>query len=401
MGFTGRRRWLLWGAGAAVTTALIAVLLAPEPVAVDLAKVGRGSLRVTLDHEGKTRVHDRFLISAPVQGRVLRIELRAGDPVEAGRTVLATFAPAAPVPLDLRSRAEARARVAAAVAAFARARAERDQAEAEAHLARTELERRGRLARDGIVAPQDLDVAESTARSREAALAAAESAASAARHDLEAAQASLLEPQAPRSGGVVLSLRSPVDGVVLRRLQESEAVVAAGEPLVEVADSSDLEVVSDYLSTDAVRIRPGMRVAIDRWGGDAPLPGHVRRVEPSGFLKVSALGVEEQRVNVVIDFDDRKAASSVLGDGYRVETEVVTWEGEAVLQVPTGALFRNGDDWAVFRFAGGRARLSPVRIGHRGALDVEVESGLREGEVVIEHPSESVSDAVRVRDRRS
>ncbi len=199
----------------------------------------------------------------------------------------------------------------------------------------------------------------------------------------------------------MLSLRSPVGGVVLRRLHESEAVVPAGEPLIEVADSSDLEVVSDYLSTDAVKIRPGMRVDIDRWGGDAPLPGRVRRVEPSGFLKISALGVEEQRVNVVIDFDDRKGASALLGDGYRVETRVVTWEGEDVLQTPTSALFRSGDGWAVFVASGGRARLRAVRIGHQSDLGAEVLGGLQAGERVVAHPSDSVSAGVRIRDRSS
>ncbi len=199
----------------------------------------------------------------------------------------------------------------------------------------------------------------------------------------------------------MLSLRSPVGGVVLRRLHESEAVVPAGEPLIEVADSSELEVVSDYLSTDAVKIRPGMRVDIDRWGGDAPLPGRVRRVEPSGFLKISALGVEEQRVNVVIDFDDRKGASALLGDGYRVETRVVAWEGRDVLQTPTSALFRNGEGWAVFAAVADRAHLRAVRIGHQSDLAAEVLSGLRAGERVVAHPSDSVSDGVRIRDRRS
>jgi HlyD family secretion protein len=400
--FVGRGRWLLWGAVAAVAAVLLVMLLRPEAVLVDLSDVTRGPLRVTLDHEGKTRVHDRFLVSAPVDGRVLRIELREGDPVKAGRTVLATFAPAAPVPLDRRSRAEARARVEAARSSFAQARAVRDQGEVEARLARTELDRRQRLAREGIVAPEDLDAAEAAARARDAALAAAESASVAARHDLEAAQASLIEPQAGHRGeGIVLSLRSPVGGVVLRRLHESEAVVPAGEPLIEVADSADLEVVSDYLSTDAVKIRPGMRVDVDRWGGEGPLPGRVRRVEPSGFLKISALGVEEQRVNVVIDFDDRKGASALLGDGYRVETRVVAWEGRDVLQTPTSALFRSGEGWAVFAAVGGRARLRAVRIGHQSDLGAEVLSGLRAGERVVAHPSDSVSDGVRIRDRRS
>jgi HlyD family secretion protein len=399
---SGHRRWIAWGVGGAFVVALVALMLAPEAVPVDLSRVTRAALQVTLDHEGKTQVHDRFMISAPVDGRVLRIELRPGDPVEAGRTALAAFAPAAPVPLDARSRAEARARVAAARATYSRARAARDEAEAEARLARSELERRRRLAEQGIVARSDLDAAEADAGARDAALEAAEAAANAARHDLEAAQASLLEPRAgARAGGVVLTLRSPVSGVVLRRLRESEAVVPTGEPLIEVADTSYLEIVSDYLSTDAVKMRPGMRVLVVRWGGDAPLPGRVRRVEPSGFLKISALGVEEQRVNVVIDFDDREAASRLLGDGYRVETEVVTWEGESVLQVPTSALFRKGDDWAVFRFDGGRARLTTVRIGHRSDLAAEVEGGLREGQQVVEHPSEDVSDGARVTPRRS
>jgi len=201
--------------------------------------------------------------------------------------------------------------------------------------------------------------------------------------------------------GSPISLRSPVDGVVLRRMRESEAVVATGEPLLEVGEPEDLEIVADYLSADAVKIHPGDRVLIEEWGGDRPLEGRVRRVEPSGFMKISALGVEEQRVNVVVDFNDPPQDRKGLADGFRVELQVVLWEGQDVLQVPTGSLFRDGDGWAVFAVENGRARLRQVEIGRQGGLFAEVLSGLEEGDRVIVHPGDSIAEGLRVESRPS
>lgn len=395
-----RKRMLAWGGVALVLLVLLGIAVAPRPVPVDLVTVERGALRVTLDHEGKTRVHDRFVVSAPVAGQVLRIELEPGDPVVAGKTVMATFEPGVPPLLDVRSRAEAEARVRAARATLDQAQAELSRAQTEQAFAQAQAERTRRLAADGIASKEALDAAEAEGRGRAEARKAAESAARAAEHELEAARAALVDGGDATGGSAApkraaITLRAPIDGVVLRRLHESKAVVPAGEPLLELADPADLEIVADYLSTDAVRIRPGMAVLIEQWGGGT-LRGRVQRVEPYGFLKVSALGVEEQRVNVIISFDDPRGAWKALGDGYRVEARTIVWERTDVVKAPTGALFRYGESWAVFAVEAGRARLKRVEVGQRNGLEAELLKGLSPGELVITHPSDAVRDGVRV-----
>jgi HlyD family secretion protein len=397
-----RRRIVVWGVVGVIVLALLIVALMPRPVAVDLVAVTRGPMMVTLDHEGKTRVHDRFVVSAPTTGRVLRIELEPGDRVQAGRTVLATFQPAVPPLLDARTRAEAQSRVKAAAAALERARAAREQARVESAHAAAEAARARRLQREGVVSEQEATLAETEARVRARALEQADAAVDAATHDLEAANAALIEPaprQAGQASGPALVLRAPIDGVVLRRLHESEATVVAGEPLIEVADPGALEMVADYLSADAVRIKPGMRVVVEQWGGGRALDGRVRRVEPAGFMKISALGVEEQRVWVVMDFADPRDAWAALGDGYRVEARVVVWEAADVVQVPASSLFRQGEGWAAFVVQDGRARVRQVEIGQRNGATAEVRSGLRAGEQVVVHPPDSVADGMRVSPR--
>jgi HlyD family secretion protein len=395
------RRRLIWGGTGLVILVLLAAALAPRPVPADFAIVTRGTLLVTLDHEGITRARDPFEISAPLPGRVLRIELEPGDTVTAGETVLATFQPTDPVLLDTRTRAEAEARLKAARGALDRARAERQRVEAQHDLAAAERERIRSLFERGIVSEQDLDAAEAEARAAAESLVAAEAAARSARYEVEVAAAALIEPGDDASNGPVrtIALRSPVEGVVLRRLRRSEATVPAGEPLLEVADLSELEVVADFLSTDAVQMRPGMAVLIERWGGDRPLRGRLRRVEPAGFMKISALGVEEQRVWVVVDFDQPRSAWEALGDGYRVEVQVVVYEHGEAVKVPTSSLFRHADGWAVFAVQGSRARLTEVEIGRRNGLEAEVLSGVDEGARVVVHPSDSVTDGVRVAER--
>jgi HlyD family secretion protein len=367
---------------------------------VDTAPVARGSLRVTVDEEGETRVHDRFVVSAPVAGRVLRIELEPGDPVRRGETVVATFLPAASVPLDARARAEAEAAEAAARAALGSARAERERAEAALVLARADLSRHRELAAQQIVSRQALEAKETEARAAEEALRAAEFGVATATHQRDMAQARLL-PAGATGAARPFAIRSPIDGAVLKRLRESEAVVPAGEPLLELGDPRRLEVVSDLLSTDAVKVAPGAPVLLEQWGGDHPIRARVRRVEPSGFMKVSALGVEEQRVNVVMDLEDPLEAWSALGDGYRVEVRVVVWEGDGVLKVPTSSLFRRGDDWAVFAVDGGRAEMRVVDVGRRNGAFAQVVSGLREGEPVVLHPSDALRHGSRVTPRTS
>jgi HlyD family secretion protein len=388
-----KNRKLLAGVGLCLLLLLVA--LWPEAHDVDVAPVERGTLQVTVDDEGETRVRDRFVISAPVAGRLLRIELEPGDPVRRGDAV-ASLSPAPPALLDARTRAQAQAAVEAAEAALGRALAERDRVRAVRDRARSELERTRALAPSGIVSAEVVEMRETEARAAEEALRAAAYAAASAEGELERARAVLLQTSGSGSGAIVL--HSPVDGVVLKRLRESEAVVPPGEPILELGNRSDLEIVSDLLSVDAVKVKAGQGVLIEQWGGEGALRGRVRRVEPSGFLKISALGVEEQRVNVIIDFEDPSQAQA-LGDGYRVEVRVVVWEGPDVVKAPASSLFRQGDKWAVFVADGGRARLRTVDVGQRNGLEAQILSGLQAGERVVVHPSDTIRDGGRVRPR--
>ena len=387
-------RLIVWGAVLLAVAALV-YMLQPQPLQADIVAVDRGPLRVTLDEEGETRVRDRFTVSAPLAGRVLRIELEPGDPVTANETVLATFLPVDPALLDARTRAEIEARVRAAETAVGRAQVERARAQTELEFAESDLERYQHLDASGLISKAQLDTAQLRARTAAEMLRSAEFAERNARYELEVAQASLLQARGTGDGDTI-TLRAPIDGVVLRRLRQSEAIVAAGEPLMEIADPNRLEIVSDYLSTDAVRIGVGQPVLIEQWGGDRTLAGRVRRVEPFGFTKVSALGVEEQRVNVVIDFEDTREAWAALGDGYRVEVRVVTWEQTDVLKLPTSSLFRNGDAWAVYGVNLDRAVLTRVEIGQRTGLEAQILSGLSAGDRVIAYPSDAIADGVPV-----
>jgi HlyD family secretion protein len=401
MNKSGRRRAVIWSAGVLLIAAVIWVAFRPQPIPVDFGSVVRGDLQVTVDQEGKTRVHDRYVVSAPVAGRVLRVELEPGDPVQAGKTVVATFLPGAPPLLDARARAEAEAQIRAAEASVQQARATLGEARGRHELAASQLKRTQGLFDEKILAQADLDQAESTAKTASDAVDAAQAALATAQHQADAARAALVElGQATNTpAGRPITMRSPVDGVVLQRLHESEAVVPAGEPIVEIGNPVDLEVVADYLSTDAVKIRAGMPATIDRWGGDRPLKGQVRVVEPYGFVKVSALGVEEQRVNVIVALDDPRSLWAALGDGYRVEVRVILWEGASVLKVPTSALVRHGNGWAVFVAQGNRARLTPVTIGQQTGIEAQVLGGLTEGERVLVHPSDTVVDGSRIEPR--
>jgi HlyD family secretion protein len=388
---------LVWVFGALIVIAL-AFALRPGSVPVDLAVVERGLLRVTIDEEGETRVRDRFVVSAPVAGRVLRIDLEPGDAVSAGKTVLASFQPGLPALLDARTRAEAEGRVNVARAALEEARAARDRAQTERDFAESDLKRQRELDRAGLVSAEKLEAAIADARAKADALRVAESAIRTAQRGLEVAQAALVVAGGASTSSPIL-IRAPVTGVVLKRLRESESVVPAGEPLLEIGDPKNLEVVSDLLSTDAVRISTSNSVLIEGWGGEKTLKGKVRRIEPSGFTKISALGVEEQRVNVVIDFDDAAVGENTLGDGFRVEVRIVVWEKENVLKVPISGLFRLGENWAVYLVADGRAARRTLTLGQRNSLEAEVLSGLQPGDVVIVHPSDAVEEGVRVAPR--
>ena len=393
------RRSRLVIAGMAVLIAgVIGWSFRPQPVPVDIASVVRGALRVTVDEEGMTRVRERYVISAPVAGRLQRLELKPGNPVSPG-TVIATFRPATPALLDQRTRTETEARMKAAQAARDEARVGVQRAADELAFHRKELARQQQLAKIDAITEERLAAVERETRDKEALLKAAELGLEGAEHDLSAARAALQQvgaAGAASAAGAALQLRATAQGVILRVHQESEGLLAAGTPLIEIGDLNELEIVADLLSTDAVKVQPKMTVVIGGWGGDAPLPGHVRYVEPSGFTKVSALGVEEQRVNVLVDFDTPGPEVRKLGDGYRVEVSIVIWERNGVLKVPTSALFRVGNDWAVFAVHDGQAAQTIVQIGQRSALEAEVVSGLAEGAQVIVHPGDTVGDGVRI-----
>ncbi len=382
----------------AVVAALLGIALWPSTVPVDVSSATRGPLLVTVDEEGVTRVRQRFVISAPVSGRVLRIELEPGDRVARGQIVVRMRAEAPPL-LDARTRAEAQAAVDSARAALGRARAEEQRANAALRQAERELARIRELAQSGAVSRQQAEALESEAQVARESANAATFAARAAVSALQGAEARL-SPSSTEGAGRVVTVAAPVDGVILKRLRESESVVPAGDPLLEIGDPRRLEMVSDLLSTDAVRIKPGARAIIEQWGGAQPLEAKVRRIEPAGFTKISALGVEEQRVNVVLDFVDPAAAWTALGDAYRVEVRVVIWEGSGVLMVPTGALFREGEQWAVYVVESGRARRRLLELGHQNGREAEVVSGLEEGSRVILHPGDGLADGARVSERQ-
>lgn len=377
----------------AVVGLILLAALWPSRSIIDVAAVTRGSLQVTVDEDGQTRIRDTFVISAPVGGQLARITLEPGDRVTRNDTVLARITPSAAPLLDPRTRGELTAGAEAAQAAVGQARAERARLVATRDRARSALQRQQALADAGAIAADTLDDVRTTARTADEALRSAEFAVSRAEYELQTARARL---QAPGPSGRSIEIRSPIDGVVLKRLRESTAVVPPGEPLLAIGDAGRLEIVADLLSTAAVRVSPGAAVLIEQWGGTEPLRGRVRLVEPSGFTKVSALGVEEQRVNVIVDFDDPATAAARLGDGYRVEVRIVTWHEENVLQLPVGALFRRGEDWAVFVVEDGKVRLQPVRIGQRNEEQAQVLDGIAAGRQVVLHPPDTLADGTRV-----
>ena len=397
---TQRTRGIL--ATAAVVLALIAWGFWPRAELAETATVARGPLTVTVEEEGRTRVRDRYVLYAPVAGYLRRIELDVGDAVEAG-AVLATLDPLRPAALDQRSRAEAEARVAAARAELARREAAARQAEAEAELATSEFARTESLLARNLVSRSQFDAAQSRNRAAGAAQRAAAAAIDVGRYELDAALASLRYTASGQPGTSLeaVPVRAPVAGRVLAIHQESAGVVASGQPLLEVGDPAGLEVVVEVLSRDAVRIATGGRVLLERWGGEAPLEGVVRTVEPTGFTKVSALGVEEQRVRVIADLASPPEAWQRLGDGYRVEASFIVWESADALIVPASALFRRDDGWAVFAVEGGRARERAVTPGHGSGLLTEAVAGLEEGTTVIVHPGDAIADGVRVRSFRA
>ena len=391
------KRWWKIAVAVIVVVALGVWAFMPSAVPADIVTVTRGDIEVTVNEEGRTRVRDRFVVSAPLPGRMERIELEPGDPVVAGKTAVAQFRPTPPALLDVRTRAELEGRVKAAQSAAGGARADHERIQAELKFARSELQRAQKLVEERVIAPREIEAAARQVETLERALQSAEFGIRTAEHQLEVARASLIQSRGSSAGAI--PLYSPVNGVILRVMQESAAVVPTGQPLVEIGDVNDLEIVSDLLSNAAVRVRAGQAVRIEQWGGEKPLNGRVRLVEPSGFTKISALGVEEQRVNTIIDFEDPPEARQGIGDGYRVEVRIIVDSRQDVLTVPTSSLIRSGEDWAVYVVENDRAVRRNVQLGRRNGLSAEVTGGLSENERLIVYPSDSITDGVAVTPR--
>ena len=382
----------------------------PRPIAVDIAAVTKGPMEVTIDDEGKTRVRHVYIVSAPIAGKVLRIShpagshgvsLHVGDRVAADDTVVAIMQAMAPSFIDVRSREEIQAAVGAADAAVTFAEAEIRRIEAALEFSQDELKRAQSLSRTGTISARALDKAKLDVATNEAGLASARAQLGVRRSERASVAARLIDPSsvsAKTNPTCCIQIRAPVSGRVLKIVQDSEAVVPAGAPLLEIGDPLDLEVIADLLSTDAVQITPGAAVKIDGWGG-SPIQGSVTRVDPAGFVKVSALGIEEQRVRTTIDFAGATEVWSRLGHDYRVIVHVTVWKADQALTVPVGSLFRKGNDWAVFSVRSGRARATLVRIGHRNAQLAEVLSGLSAGDRVVLHPSDRVKEGAAVSQR--
>ncbi len=397
------RRIMFWGPILVIAGIVVAMLFRPVAVAVDMVTAARGAISVSVTGEGQTRVKDVFVVSAPVPGLMRRIDLEAGDRVTAGETIVARIEPSDPSFLDARTQAEARAAVNAAEAAKTYAAAQVNRAEAELEFADAELRRYRGLAERNTVSENDLDAAERRAKTTSASLAESKANLGVRRSELDQARARLIEPNSTagtRSDDCdCINAYSPVSGAVLRVMKKSEGVVTSGTALIEIGDPTRLEVVVDLLSTDAVRVEVGQRALIEAWGGTPALEGVVTRIEPFGFTKVSALGIEEQRVNIRIDLVDAQDRWARLGHGYRVEPRIILDEARDVLTVPRAALFRDGDRWAVFVANDDTAVLRIVELGLENAFIAEVTAGLDEGERVVLQPGDRVSAGSRLQSR--
>jgi HlyD family secretion protein len=389
------KKKLLFAVAAALLVALLAYAVRPKPLPVQVAAVSRGSFRQTVEDDAKARVRERYTVSAPAAGSLARVDLHAGDAVETG-TVLARLFPLVSPLLDPRLRKVAVERLASAREAHEQAVAAESRAGTAAALARTNLERTRSLVSKQAVAPLQLEQADAESRMRQSELDSMHFAERVAAHAVEEARAELESFGGKAGAGEQIKLTSPVRGRVLHVFRESAGVVSAGEPLIEVGDPALLEVVVQVLSQDAVALRAGMPATLGHWGGEGEIRGHVRRVEPAAFTHISALGVEEQRVNVVLDLDEPAAGGALLSDGFALEARILTWSGNDVVQIPTSALFRQGDGWAVFLVQGGKATVRKVTVGHRGPLSTEVLEGASVGDLVIAHPAPTLSPGTRV-----
>jgi HlyD family secretion protein len=376
-------RWIPYALGAGLL-ALIAVGLRPQPVPVETAPVAAGPLRATVSEEGKTRIKQRYVVAAPVSGQLRRIAFKPGAEVEAGVTIVAVIDPLPASPLDERNRALAEARRDSTRLVLEKSRTSHE-------LARNELRRIEQMFNAGTISPQELE----SAKMRETAAARDVAAAEGALKQVEAELA--VTGLAGASASAPVEVRANASGRILHVFQESARAVAQGTPLLEIGDPADLEVVVEMLSRDGAAIAAGAPVSLEQWGGPAALAGRVRLVEPAAFTKYSALGVEEQRVNVVVDITSPREAWTSLGDNFRVEARVITWESDRVLKVPVSGLFRQGNAWAAYVVRGGRAVLVPVQAGKSGGGEIQIESGLAEGDEIILYPGDRIKDGQRVK----
>ncbi|MFT4176392.1 MAG: HlyD family efflux transporter periplasmic adaptor subunit [Luteolibacter sp.] len=390
------RRLLPW-LGGALLVLLILWGLWPKPVIVETAVVKEGPLTVRVAEEGKTRVRDRYVIATPAAGTMRRVTLKPGDPVVAGETVIASIEPAASPLLDPRAREQAEALVSLREAARAQAQQSLEAARAAANQAAADRDRILAVDNPRAISASDRDRAVNEAAIKEAQLRSGDFALKVTEYELSQARAALERGNATHAERV--EIKSPVSGQVLKVMQESETVIASGTPILEVGDPKNIEIEAEILSRDAVGIRPGDSVVVEQWGGETPLNARVRRVEPAAFTKVSALGVEEQRVIVLSDLREAPPAAGLLGDRYRVEVRVATWHSDKVLTVPSGALFRQGNEWKTFVLRGGKAVLTTVDAGHSDGRTTEVLSGLKVDDEVLLHPPDTVKDGTAVKKR--
>ncbi|MEO5958377.1 MAG: HlyD family efflux transporter periplasmic adaptor subunit [Opitutaceae bacterium] len=388
------RRRLPW-LGGLLLIALIVVGLWPRAVPVETGIVTRGAFVVTVEAEGMTRVKNRYVVSAPVGGQLRRIDWKAGAEIEAGKTVLAVLETSGADLLDARGQAQAEAGVRAAEAAREAATVQRERAGVAARMFASEFDRAKQLREQGALSAQDYETAQMRADMSQQETRAADFALKIAEFELQQARALLMRGQ-PNGGAERLVITAPVSGRILRVLQESNRVVPAGFALMEVGDPTDLEVRIDVLSRDGVAMLPGARVILEQWGGNEPLIARVRLIEPSAFTKISALGVEEQRVYVIADFTDPVDRRATLGDSYRVEAKIVIWESESTLRAPAGALFQRGGIWEAFVVENGRARVRSVKLGRNNGVEAEIVAGLREGDRSIVYPGDKVHDGSRI-----
>lgn len=377
----------------------IAYALWPKPIAVDVAVIDSGALEVTVDAEGVARIRDVFRVSAPIAGRLDRLPVHVGDRVYANSTEIASIRPTTPAFLDVRTRRELEAAAAAARAAVDLARARLDGAMAAGKMAAADLNRAEQLSKGGTISLRAFEQAASAVDGATATVAQSKAELELRQSELNSANARLIEPDqpimTPQPAGCCLTLRAPVDGIVLKLASESEQVIAAGTPLLEIGNPRDMEIAVHLLSSDAANIPPGTPATIDGWGGP-PLSAKVRSVDPVAYTKISALGIEEQRVDATLDLVDSFETWKALGHGFRVMAHVATWQSDNVVRVPLGALFRRGSEWSVYRVVDGRAVATAVDIGHRNDRFAEVLSGLAAGDTVVLHPSDRVTDNVRL-----